>query len=399
MGLYEDAYDIIDQLNTHGFEAYIVGGAVRDRLLDKQVNDIDIATNALPEDVSHLFDQVIPVGIEHGTVIVRHHHRSFEVTTYRQESAYTDSRRPDQVTFVTDIKSDLSRRDFTMNAMAEGKDHQLIDPFGGIEDLKYKRIKAVGNPFERFEEDPLRMMRALRFSAQLGFEIEMETKAAMIKLAHLIESVSIERVQVELDKLFFGKGFLSVLDVLKDVPVLNYLPVFKEKAYYRKHILKLSVPLRSLVDVMVWLHFSLNEPQKLKPSLKAYRLSNVKTKEGEALIYALMQLHYGTSLDWIIYGLDTNLIKRFIGLASLILTKELDYLSLLLRKQALPIQSLKDLAVKGSDILALFPERKSGPWVSQYLRAIEKELILGDLVNDKEPIEEWVMWYHQQENV
>ena len=169
--LPETVQKIISILESHGFEAYTVGGSVRDSLLGRTPKDWDLTTNAKPEEIKSLFRRTIDTGIEHGTVTVRMGGESYEVTTYRLDGKYLDGRHPEEVTFTADLKEDLRRRDFTINAMAYNDRAGLVDLFGGQEDLKAGLIRAVGEPMERFTEDALRILRAVRFSARFGFEI------------------------------------------------------------------------------------------------------------------------------------------------------------------------------------------------------------------------------------
>ncbi len=192
---------IIETLEQAGFEAYAVGGCVRDSLLGRNPSDWDITTSAHPEQVKTLFSHTIDTGIQHGTVTVMLEHVGYEVTTYRIDGEYEDSRHPKEVIFTPLLTEDLKRRDFTINAMAWNPREGIIDEFGGMEDLDEGIIRCVGSPEERFSEDALRMMRAVRFSAQLGYEIEPATKAAIRKLAPNLNHVSAERIQVELVKL------------------------------------------------------------------------------------------------------------------------------------------------------------------------------------------------------
>ena len=192
---------ILFTLQAHGYPAYLVGGCVRDILLEKRPHDWDICTAALPEQVLALFPGSRPTGIRHGTVTVVLGSRQVEVTTFRTESAYADHRHPDRVAFVGELTEDLSRRDFTMNAIALAADGLLADPFGGVDDIREKRIRCVGEPALRFEEDALRMLRALRFSAKLGFTIEIHTLLAIQEKAPLAATLAPERVREELEKL------------------------------------------------------------------------------------------------------------------------------------------------------------------------------------------------------
>lgn len=201
-----EALAIIETLEAAGHEAWLVGGCVRDMMLNRTPGDWDITTSALPEAVQSCFPHTIPTGVLHGTVTVLMGKTPYEVTTYRSESEYSDFRRPDQVLFVSNIEEDLARRDFTINAMAWHPSGGLADPFCGVQDLKSGIIRAVGNPRERFGEDALRMLRAVRFAAQLDFDVEPITLEAMTEGASNITYVSGERVRVELDKWLMSPG-------------------------------------------------------------------------------------------------------------------------------------------------------------------------------------------------
>jgi len=195
---------LIARLERAGFEAYLVGGCVRDRLLGRPLHDIDIATSARPEQVAALFRKVVPTGLKHGTVTVLEEGRSFEVTTFRRETAYSDGRHPDEVAFVSDLSSDLARRDFTFNAMAIGADGRLVDPFGGEADLRGGVVRCVGDARERFGEDALRLLRAVRFAAEFGFALAAETRDGLLARRERLALVAMERVGAELDKMAAG---------------------------------------------------------------------------------------------------------------------------------------------------------------------------------------------------
>ena len=201
MTLPENVKNIIEILETNGYEAYAVGGCVRDTLLLRMPGDWDVTTSAKPEEVKALFSHTIDTGIEHGTVTVMMNHVGYEVTTYRIDGEYEDARHPKEVTFTANLIEDLKRRDFTINAMAYNERFGLVDEFDGLGDLEKGIIRCVGDPMERFSEDALRMLRAVRFAAQLGFTIEEGTKEAIRKLAPTIAKVSVERIAVELVKI------------------------------------------------------------------------------------------------------------------------------------------------------------------------------------------------------
>lgn len=192
---------IIDTLEEAGFEAYAVGGCVRDSIIGRNPQDWDITTAAKPEQVKKLFRRTVDTGIAHGTVTVMLDREGYEVTTYRIDGAYEDARHPNKVTFTPDLLEDLKRRDFTINAMAYHPNRGLVDAFDGIADMQEGVIRCVGDPVERFGEDALRMLRAVRFAAQLGFKVEQRTREAIMGMASLLGKVSAERIQVELIKL------------------------------------------------------------------------------------------------------------------------------------------------------------------------------------------------------
>ena len=211
-------------LQARGYAAYLVGGCVRDVIMDIAPQDWDICTSALPEEVMSLFPGSRPTGLKHGTVTVIIGNKSAEVTTFRTEGDYRDHRRPDSVTFVSDLITDLSRRDFTMNAIALSPDGMISDPYGGIEDIKNRCIRCVGAPKLRFSEDALRMFRALRFSARLGFTIEFETMNAIEECASFAEELAPERVHDELEKILLTSRPETLGAVISFGLLKKYIP-------------------------------------------------------------------------------------------------------------------------------------------------------------------------------
>ena len=232
---------IIKRLQQKGYEAYAVGGCVRDSILGRQPNDWDITTSALPEEVKSVFKRTVDTGIEHGTVTVLIGHEAFEVTTYREESEYKDLRHPSSVEFVKSLAEDLKRRDFTINAMAYNNEEGIIDPFDGLGDLERKTVRCVGNPVERFSEDALRILRAVRFSAQLSFSIDGATREAIKALSRNLKAVSAERICTELIKLIVSphpeyirdayelgvtKVFFREFDIMMETPQNSKYHIF-----------------------------------------------------------------------------------------------------------------------------------------------------------------------------
>ena len=239
---------ILNTLERSGYEARLVGGCVRDTLLHRRPNDWDVATAAAPEAVKELFERTVPTGIRHGTVTVLYGGSACEVTTYRVEGAYSDHRRPDSVRFTSRLEEDLSRRDFTINAMAMDASLAITDPFGGREDLSRRLIRCVGDARERFTEDALRMLRAVRFAAKLGFEIDGPTLAAISDCAPLASALSAERVAAELAGILasprpdfawalaglglLDKYLLPGRDASAPQPSLARLPVYARTAHF-----------------------------------------------------------------------------------------------------------------------------------------------------------------------
>ena len=227
---------IIDILNKNGFEAFVVGGCVRDSIIDLTPHDWDICTNAKPEEIKKCFANfnTFDSGIKHGTISIVIDGEVYEVTTYRIDGTYSDNRRPDSVTFTSDIAKDLARRDFTINAMAYNEQCGLIDPYGGRNDLLDKIIRCVGNPDFRFNEDALRIIRALRFASVYDFVIENETSESISKNADLLKNIAVERISVKFNKLLCGNGAEEILNNYRDV-IAVFIPEIKPMFDYSQH--------------------------------------------------------------------------------------------------------------------------------------------------------------------
>ncbi|MCI8326710.1 MAG: CCA tRNA nucleotidyltransferase [Lachnospiraceae bacterium] len=218
--------NIIQTLERAGYGAFAVGGCIRDSILGRKPQDWDITTSAKPQEVKRLFSHTINTGIQHGTVTVMLGHEGYEVTTYRIDGEYEDARHPKEVIYTGDLFADLKRRDFTINAMAYNEKQGLVDAFDGIEDLKRKMIRCVGKATDRFSEDALRMLRALRFAAQLGFEVEESTFEAIKELAPTIQKISVERIQAELVKLLLSDHPQFLREVYESGIAQEVLPEF-----------------------------------------------------------------------------------------------------------------------------------------------------------------------------
>ncbi|HSP22167.1 MAG TPA: CCA tRNA nucleotidyltransferase [Planococcus sp. (in: firmicutes)] len=367
------AAKVIQILEKAGFEAYIVGGAVRDYLLGKVPHDMDVASNAYPEEVKKLFNRTVDIGIEHGTVLVLMEGEGIEVTTFRTESEYTDLRRPDKVEFVQSLEEDLKRRDFTINAMAMDKDLAIIDPFGGQSDLEKCLIRAVGEPGERFQEDALRMLRAVRFSGQLDFAIEEGTLKAIRSHAPLIRAVAVERLKNELDKILINPRTQRSMAYLKQSGLAEHLPAGEllsmDWSGYEPHD----------QAAFGWAYL-LHTQQKEFHEIKGFKFSNGEKRLVERALEAARLYAWD---DWTFYCFETKELE----IACFLKGTEIDIAS---RKVRLPINSKRELAVNGNDLME-WSGRKQGPWLRHWIEKMERHVVYGQLKNDNDTIKDWFL--------
>lgn len=387
--VFEAAKPILEKLLEHGHEAYFVGGAVRDSLLGRPIHDVDIATSAKPGEVQMLFKSVIPVGIEHGTVIVVLNGVPYEVTTFRRESEYKDFRRPSQVAFISNLYEDLKRRDFTMNAMAFDYDGKLIDPFNGQKDIENKFIRTVGSPYERFQEDPLRMLRAVRFLSQLNFSLEKETYHTIKKMNAHITHLSVERIAQEFEKLMLGQANNDALQHLVDLGLYLYLPCLEEnrKVIEQLSLLNLSILSKAIEAWALLLYYMETEPRKV---LKAWKCSNEIMRQVEQLLTELKKDRDKQLDPFQFYQLGHSLSLSYVRLYTIIFGGDLKEHVNTFEKtyEQLPIKERKELAVNGKDFLAMI-DKKPGPWLADLLSEIEKAVIYKKVQNDKNTLREW----------
>lgn len=423
---------IIQTLQTHGFEAYAVGGCVRDSILGRVPDDWDITTSATPLETKQLFQRTFDTGIEHGTITVLLDKDAFEVTTYRVDGKYEDSRHPKEVTFTRCLQEDLLRRDFTINAMAYNDSEGLVDIFGGINDLEAKTIRCVGTARERFGEDALRILRAVRFAAQLGFEIEEETRAGIIELAGALANISAERIQVELIKMLVSPNPTMLrtayeLGITKIIlPEFDEMMVTTQETKHHmytvgEHTLKALECIRA--DKVLRLTMLLHDVGK--PSMKTidengaahFKMHDVKSAEMTKMIlrrlkfdndtlnkvHKLVQYHdyripatpksvrKAMNLigeDLFPYYLEVqradtlaqSLYQREEKLAN-IAGKEACYHEILAKKECV---SLKDLAVSGSDLIAA--GMQPGKQIGVVLNGLLEMVIEDPSLNTKEKL-------------
>ena len=371
---FNTAINVLEKFNEAGYEAYFVGGCVRDYLLNDEFSDIDITTNALPDEVKQIFKKSIDTGIQHGTVTILINGDSFEVTTFRTEDDYIDHRTPEKVEFVSDLKEDLDRRDFTINAMALDSNGKLYDYHCGERDLRNKVIKTVNNPNERFFEDALRMLRAFRFSSKLGFEIEENTLKAIKNNAELIKFVSIERIVNEFRKLLTGKGNKRSLELLLDSKLNNYIPFLDE-------ISKIIDFSNYTFCQSLYILSKINDISFEK--LKELKLSNKEIKQIK--IYEKINEDFSSNvpLEIILYNYDVNDVT-FIASYSNYCDKE-D-----IEKIKLPIKSFNDIAITSMEIISII-DKPAGPWIKEIIKKLEEDIILYKTDNTKKDILDFLM--------
>jgi len=378
---WQAAYSVIDQLEHADFEAVIVGGAVRDAILGRPAHDVDVATNAMPEEVKSVFNHTVDIGIQHGTVLVIVPAGSVEVTTYRTDGEYNDHRRPEDVRFVRSLKEDLQRRDFTMNAIAMRRDGSYVDYYGGRQDIEAGIIRAVGDAQVRFAEDALRMLRAVRFSAQLGFDIESETLNAMQDKAADISWIAKERIKAELDKLWVGKDVFNGINILKESGLATYL----NGDFRANHWCDFNVQDK----LLGWAYFAVLQGDHWREVLGNYRLSNKEMAFVKAVLGALKALKNGwTNMDYFMYTQQQLEAACYFA--------ELRQLDVQMPQQSiqeiqtkLPIRHKQELVVNGSDLLK-WSGKKGGPWVKEALQAMLEAVVNGELVNERQQIKNWI---------
>lgn len=377
---------ILKQLAAHGYKGYFVGGCVRDYHMGRTINDVDITTDALPEDIERIFEHTIDVGKVHGTIIVLVEDTPFEVTTFRTESEYSDFRRPDAVTFTRDLHSDLERRDFTMNAMAMDGDFDIIDPYNGMEAIRRKTITTVGEASERFGEDALRILRAARFSSQLQFKVADDTKRAMSEHAGNLRHVAVERSMMELAKLYQGADPNGAKVLMVATHINSCLPFFDrvdDASFLRTDVHSLECELA----------LQIHQTPELKQALTGLKLSNaVKSEIGN--IVSLLETIDLSSVRNLAYRFDTSVLETTASMIRmnpfLETGNRLSRLnSALSTKPALPISDASEIDLDGHALMTHFDAR-GGRWIRVVLSAVEQEILAERLDNDRDKIIEWV---------
>ncbi|PRY83242.1 CCA tRNA nucleotidyltransferase [Alkalibacterium olivapovliticus] len=389
-GEFKKALPVLETLQKAGFEAYFVGGSVRDALLGKAVNDVDIATSAFPEEIKRLFKKTVDVGIEHGTVMVLMDDESYEVTTFRTESTYQDYRRPDSVTFVRSLKEDLKRRDLTINAFAMDNDGVIQDFFNGERDLKEQIIRAVGKPEERFHEDALRMMRAVRFASQLGFQLEADTFYAIVVNAHLLQNIAVERIQVEFVKMAMGQNVLQGMEAFFTTNLYQYCPGMSHGKVALRRFSLFPRPVKKERHVWALLLYFLGIQQVKEGAafLKHWKLSNQLITESTRILELILYRHHSPLNHYKVYTFTPPIVWETEDLLEL-LKLPCDKRAAANLIHTLPIQSRDELDINGRIIMEKTNNR-GGRWLGEAISMAEKAVVLGAIPNEQQAILEWL---------
>ncbi|KQL49326.1 tRNA CCA-adding enzyme [Brevibacillus choshinensis] len=391
----ELAITVLQTLETNGFEAYFVGGCVRDWLLGRPVHDIDICTNAHPGDVIRLFPDHVPTGIKHGTVSVKKDGYLFEVTTYRTEGKYEDYRRPSDVQFVNELRLDLERRDFTMNAMAMDLQNELEDPFNGRGDLSERLVRAVGVPAERFQEDALRLLRAVRFAAQLGFAIEPKTLAAMKVTAPYLSHIAVERVREELNKTLDSQAPQTGCRLLIETKLFAYSPLLERLFEQAGAQAWRLVQLGSLSQKWSMLFYAADFDEEATRQVCAQlRMSKRETEAISTFVGILERINpewdAPHELEWgpilLEVGWDTcRELAQIIQACWWTKHDEQFFESLQMEYEKMPVKSVKELAVTGLDLQVAL-QKKPGEWIWRVLNSLLSQTALHGLPNTQEAL-------------
>nr|WP_246281305.1 CCA tRNA nucleotidyltransferase [Saccharibacillus qingshengii] len=390
--------EILRTLEQAGHTACWVGGCVRDELIGRPVNDMDIATSARPEEVTELFARTVPTGIEHGTVTVVVEKIPFEVTTFRTETDYKDFRRPDEVTFVRSLDEDLQRRDFTMNAIARKLGGEYVDPYGGRADLELGVIRCVGEARERFREDALRMLRGVRFACVFGFDFEPKTWEALLELRGNMIHIAAERIRAELEKMIGGPNpaeglrLMAQSALLAEAKILMKPQALEQARPARLDALPPQPAELRWAALLQGLGVTGGEAENL---LKSWTFSGGFSKSAAALlrIDERMEAAGGaeTRLVFIRCVLDFGRKAAETWLTYRFALAEADKLPAARFEQAaewlaaIPAESPRELALGGNDIAGQL-NRAPGPWLGALIRRLLEAAALGEIANEREAL-------------
>ena len=354
------ALKLINKITSAGFEAYIVGGFVRDYILGIESNDVDVNTNATPKDLMAIFKDSISPPEDYGSVTVIYNNIRFEITTFRKETGYLDNRRPEKIEYINDLYEDIVRRDFTINSLCMDKDGNIIDLLNGREDIDKRLVKAIGNPIDRFREDSLRILRAVRFSITLDFELDKDLVNAIKKCKNLLKNLSYYRKKDELDKIFTSKNSLKGIELLKELGL--------DKVLELKNLDKVKKT-NSLIGVWAVLNVTDKYPF---------------TNNEKALIKDINTVLEHNNLDPMMlykYGLYVNSVAGEM--------KDLDIKKIAESYENLIIKNRKEIDITSNDIIEV-TNKKPGPFINEIYKSLEREILYRRLNNNKEDIIKYI---------
>ena len=382
---FQKALPVLEKIKEAGFEAYFVGGSVRDAILQRPIHDVDIATSSYPEETKQIFPRTADIGIEHGTILVLDGDEEYEITTFRTEDVYVDYRRPSAVSFVRSLEEDLKRRDFTVNAFALDESGEIIDLFDGLKDLENQVLRAVGVAGERFNEDALRIMRGFRFQASLGFELEAETFKAMKDLTPLLEKISIERTFVEFDKLLLAPFWRVGLSSMIESQAYDYLPDMEASREKLQKLFDLDADFTFESSEQAWAALLwVLEIKDAQLFLKHWKTSRQFAKPVQDLLTILTLREKGelSKRDCYRFDLDSLLQAENLRRAQ---GKEVNPQAIIDTYKSLTIHGKKEIQINGG-ILIKHYGYQPGPDLGDVLEEIEYAIVDGDLENSSEAI-------------
>lgn len=354
------ALKLINKITSAGFEAYIVGGFVRDYILGIESNDVDVNTNATPKDLMAIFKDSISPPEDYGSVTVIYNNIRFEITTFRKETGYLDNRRPEKIEYINDLYEDIVRRDFTINSLCMDKDGNIIDLLNGREDIDKRLVKAIGNPIDRFKEDSLRILRAVRFSITLDFELDKDLVKAIKKCKNLLKNLSYYRKKDELDKIFTSKNSLKGIELLKELGLDKVLELKNLDKVKRTNSL---IGVWAVLNVTDKYPFTNNEKVLIKDINTVLEHNNL----DPMMLYK--------------YGLYVNSVAGEM--------KDLDIKKIAESYENLIIKNRKEIDITSTEIIEV-TNKKPGPFINEIYKSLEREILYRRLNNNKEDIIKYI---------
>lgn len=379
---FHEALPILQKIESAGYEAYFVGGSVRDTILKRPIHDVDIATSAYPSEVKALFKRTVDTGIEHGTVMILDHGTGYEVTTFRTESGYQDYRRPDHVTFVRSLKEDLKRRDFTINALALAESGQVTDLFGGLSDMRKHIIRAVGDPNERFNEDALRMMRAVRFASQLDFKIEDATLAGIARHSQLLAKIAVERSHTEFVKMMLGSDANHGLKIMIQTNLYQHVPILGDHLVQLRQIADTDFTLTNEVQVWALLAFKFGfNSQQITRFLKRWKTANKIINDVILTVELLFAIQRGQVTNLTLYHAGNENVDNAIA----VFADQSKTTGLSERYNRLAIKNKHQLKITGGELIKR-GVLKPSPQLGQVLNYLEQNVVADKINNEPEDL-------------